>query len=304
MGYVNAPQGRSPWISEPETGTPRPRVAPPMYSTSRGNFNRPGQGHPENEAGQNLTNIAVYNARYVREWVMPRTSGDLKEGDEKRHGSGRRVVVKKNGAVGPQPPNLNDALDAQQAAGQPTGGGFLRPQPGTVPYSTMTPTQLGPASPAGPIQQTSPWKAESSGPQTPWKTGGNTFGELRDRGRAEAQPRPVYTPKPTYEPGPPAPWLGGRGSPAPTPVDTGNEGRPAPWKGGTVDTALSLDVAARDFSKHMGSQSRVQARNVQTEGPSLLGGTRPTPPQVGPSGKRRAPSGMDPRKRGTFFNYE
>jgi len=301
MGYVNAPQGRNPWISEPEVGTPRPRIAPPTYSTSRGNFYRPRPGNPENEAGQNITNIATYNARYVREWVMPRVTGDLKQGDENRHSGGKQTTIKKNPNSGPQPPNLHDALDAQQ-----TDRPLLAAMPGAVASGPLSPTLQGPPSPAGPIQQTAPWKEDSqSAPQAPWKSGGNTFFELRDRARSEAQPRPVYTPKPTYEPGPPAPWLGGRGSPAPTPVDTGNEGRPAPWKDGKVDTALALDVAARGFSKHMGNQSRVQARNVQTEGPSLLGGTRLPAPQVGPSGgKRRAPSGMDPRKRGTFYNYE
>lgn len=94
-----------------------------------------------------------------------------------------------------------------------------------------------------------------------------------------------------------------QGSPAAYKPGVG--GRPSPWKDNVESGAgLAMDVATRGFGKRLATQSRVQARSPQETGPSLLGALPAPTDQVGPSAKRRGPAGMDPRKRGTWLNYE
>jgi hypothetical protein len=239
MGYVNAPQGRNPWISEPETPQPRARIAPPMYHTSRGNFYRPGPGNPENDAGRAIADIAMYNARYVQEWVKPRITGKLKAEGE-----------------GPQPPDLQ-----RQMGGSPPGS----PSPEQPALGSGRPRLGTLRNPDGSLLAL----PEHASP-------GNLPG------------RPV--------PGPLA--IGPGGNPGRAGGSQGPQGIPMP-----PGAPLESDVRT-NFGKRLAKQSRVQARNAQTEGPSLLGALPVIGDRVGPSAKRRGPAGMDPRRRGTWLNYE
>lgn len=229
MGYMNVPQGRNPWTSEPPMPHISQRQPFPRYHTSQGNMYRPWGGDAETSIGRRLGQIAYGQSMYVSEWIRPQI-------------------------------DANEAKAAAKAAGEEdsgdNGGGGTKPQPPSVKdrlEQTATATQQQPK------QQPSP--------------SGDGF---------------VASPNP-------APWNGGKSS-----VEAyrpGVGGRPAPWK----DVSYP---SGRGFGDRLQTQSRVQARNVQTGAPSLLGARPAQAEPVGPPQPRRRIAGMDPRKRGTFFNFE
>lgn len=106
MGYVNAPQGRNPWISEPPMPQISHRQPFPSYHTSRGNMNRGWQGDAETNLGSRLGQIAYGQSMYVSEWIRPQIDAN----DTKARLKAAAAEQQTKDQVANQPPSVTQAL--------------------------------------------------------------------------------------------------------------------------------------------------------------------------------------------------